>query len=183
METPSIFDQPLSDLILSHTSRRIILRELHSTLTELDREIEKRCNDYLSDPSKMDESSMLYQTARNYASANLSRRPLIVALKTIEAVLGNPNFLREYYIILVIFVQFKDVVKSHVAPHTLEPVFRRYFNDFYFRFQTFTPGSKKMQTAEQFIQAEFSLLLTAISIMRTQPSIFDQGGEPQVRGQ
>jgi hypothetical protein len=166
-EGTNVLSHNLFDLVLSPEIRRKILLELRHCLFELDRRIVEISQAYLND--NPDESSMRYQTSRSYLSENYSRRPLFVAAKTVDGVLENPCFLREFYLVLVVFLQFKDVVKKYVAPNTLEPVFRRYFCavPFYTRFITFTPNATRMQTVDSFVREEFSLFLIAISVTKT----------------
>jgi hypothetical protein len=154
---------PLHEIILNAAQRRLIILELKKCLHELDDLIAKKCHEYLS--QSPDVQSMLYQTAKSYLRENSMRRPLHTSLQTLNVVLANPNFLREFYIILVIFIQFKDVVKKDIAPHTLEPVFRRYFGSpsFYSRFKTFMPNGKNIKTVHDFIQTEFSHFLISIN--------------------
>jgi hypothetical protein len=166
-EGVNVLSHNLFDLVLSPGIRRKVMLELRHCLFELDRRIAEMSQAYLD--GSPDESSMLYQTARSYLSENYTRRPLYVAAKTVDGVLDNPCFLREFYLVLVVFLQFKDVVKKYVAPNTLEPVFRRYFCavPFYTRFNTFTPNATRMQTVDSFVREEFSLFLIAISVMTT----------------
>lgn len=155
----------LFELVLKSDLRRNVLEELRNCLYELDGKIVEKCEAYLK-KADADQTSMIYQTSRNYLRDNFSRRPLYVAIKTIDSVLANPNFLRELFIILVVFIQFKDVVKKSVAPNTTEPIFRCYFGNpaFYSRFKTFLPEhGSKMQTVDSFIREEFSLLLIAFN--------------------
>jgi len=156
-------EHSLQDLVLIPALRRTLLQELRHCLFELDRELVDRCKAYLE--GSPDEASMLYQTARSYMSEKYTRRPLYIAVHAIDTVLANPNFLREFYLILVVFVQFKDLAKKTVATHTLAPIFVRYFHTFYSRFHTFMPGSARLQTVDAFIRSEFSLLLIATSIL------------------
>ena len=126
----------LFELVLKSDLRRNVLEELRNCLYELDGKIVEKCEAYLK-KADADQTSMIYQTSRNYLRDNFSRRPLYVAIKTIDSVLANPNFLRELFIILVVFIQFKDVVKKSVAPNTTEPIFRCYFgNPAFFNLET-----------------------------------------------
>jgi len=152
----------LSPLILDAKKRRAVLIELRETLIAIDQEIVEQSKTYLKE---IDISSMAYQTVRTYLSSNECRNPLYIAINTIDTVLKAPNFMKEFYIILVIFVQFKDVVKKYIAPLTPEPVFSKYFNfvSFYSRFITIMPNNKNMQTVTEFIHNEFSLFLTSIN--------------------
>ena len=163
-EDVNVLSHSLFELILNPYRRTAILHELKNCLKIIDEHIVKKSNAYLdNDP---DVHSMVYQTARNYLRNNYTRRPLYVAIQSISSLIANPNFFREFYVLLTIFVQFKDVVKKDVAPHTTEPVFRQYFGrpDFYSRFKTFMPEGEKLQTVNAFIQTELSLLLIALNI-------------------
>jgi hypothetical protein len=153
----------LRELILTQNRRHDILKELRHCLFVLDNKIVQKCSDYLE--TNPDADSMVYKTARNYLRKNFSRRPLFIAIHTIDQLLANPNFLREFYVILVVFVQFNNAAKKSVCPHTIEPVFGRYFGQpsFYPRFQTFMPNSQRIQTVDQFIRTEFSHLLVSLN--------------------
>lgn len=156
---------PLQELIFNSTRRREVLIELRHSLFVLDQMLIDKCRSYVkNDP---DTSSMVYQSARSYMTDNFMRRPLFIAVHAIDLVLANPNFLREFFIVLVVFLQMTDQVKNHVAPKTLEPVFRRFFASpsFYSRFQTFMPGNDNLQSVDAFIHAEFSQLLIATSLV------------------
>lgn len=160
----SVLEHSLFDLILNPSQRTKIIHEFRNCLHELDARIVIKCQEYLS--NNPDVNSMIYQTARNYLRDNYMRRPLYVSVQTLSKLLANPNFFREFFTILVVFVQFRDVAKQDVAPHTIEPVFRRYFSNpnFYSRFLTFMPDGKKNQTVDSFIYAELSHLLVALNI-------------------
>ena len=164
-----VLDYSLFDLILNPLNRTSVINELRECLHRLDLMIVTKCQAYLADDP--DTNSMVYQTARNYLRENYTRRPLYISIQTLSKVLVNPNFFKEFFIILVVFVQFKDVVKRCIAPNTIEPVFRRYFGkpSFYSRFKTFMPEGKKNQTVDNFIQSEFSLLLIALNIGKSLP--------------
>lgn len=156
---------PLQELIFNPLLRRNVLLELRHCLFVLDQRLIDKCRLYLAnDP---DTSSMQYQSARSYMTDNFMRRPLFIAVHSIDLVLANPNFLREFFLVLVVFLQMTDQVKLHLAPKTLEPIFRRYFASpsFYSRFQTFMPGSEHLQSVDAFIHAEFSQLLIATSLL------------------
>lgn len=163
-EEKNVLAHSLFDLIINPVHRTAILHELRACLHDLDARIVTLCQTYLE--NNPDVNSMLYQTARNYLRENYMRRPLYISIQTLSKLLANPNFFREFFAILVIFVQFRDVVKNDVAPHTIEPVFRRYFGSpsFYSRFLTFMPDGKKNQTVDSFIHAELSHLLVAVNI-------------------
>lgn len=152
----------LSPLILDPKNRRAVLIELRHTLLAIDKQIVDQSKTYLNG---IDISSMAYQTVRTYLSSNECRNPIYIAIHTIDSVLKTPNFMKEFYIILVIFVQFKNVVKKYIAPLTPEPIFSKYFNyvSFYSRFTTIMPNNKNMQTVTEFIHNEFSLFLTSIN--------------------
>jgi hypothetical protein len=155
-----IFGTSLENLILDPNHRRNILLELRRFVLLLDKEIVDLSHEYLNAP---DEESMIFRAASTYLRENMTRRPLFVVAHTLSTVLANPNFLQEFYLILMIFVQFKDVAKEMVAPFTLKPIYLRFFNGFYHRFTTFVPGASKLQTVDDFIRNEFMLLLTCIS--------------------
>lgn len=157
---PDIFGTSLENLILDPIQRRNLLLELKRAILLLDREIVDICTEYLKNP---DEESMIFRAASTYLRENITRRPLFVVAHTLSKVLANPNFLQEFYLILMIFVQFKDIAKEMVAPFTLQPIYLRFFSGFYARFSTFVPGASKLQTADDFIRNEFMLLLTCIS--------------------
>ena len=156
---------PLQDLIFNTDRRREVLVELRHSLFVLDQTLIDKCRSYIE--NNPDTSSMVYQSARSYMTDNFMRRPLFIAVHAIDLVLANPNFLREIFIVLVDFLQMTDQVKMHVAPKTLEPVFRRFFASpsFYSRFQTFMPGNDHLQSVDAFIHAEFSQLLIASSLV------------------
>lgn len=159
------FVHPLQDLIFTPKYRRGLLLELRHTLFSLDKQIVDKCNVYLAQP---DTGSMLHQNVLTYMQGNHTRRPMFVAVCILDKVLSNPNFLQEFYILLVIFLQFTDIAKKEVAKHTLEPIFTRFFYcnpNFYSRFKTFVPGALPMQTVNQFIRNEMSLLLVATSVL------------------
>jgi hypothetical protein len=157
-------EHPLQDLVFNPVLRRAILSELRHCLFVLDKKLIDRCKLYASQCK--DTTMMEYQAARSYMTDNFTRRPLFIAVHAIDLVLANPNFLREFYLVLVVMLQFRDQVKLHTAPRTLEPVFRRFFASpsFYSRFQTFMPGSDPLQSVDEFIREEFSLLLLATSL-------------------
>lgn len=160
-------EHPLEELIFNSSRRRDVLLELRHCLFVLDQQLIDKCKTYLeNDP---DTSSMVYQSARSYMTNNFMRRPLFIAVHAVDLVLANPNFLREFFLVLVVFLQMTDQVKLHLAPKTLEPVFRRYFASpsFYDRFQTFMPGSDPLQSVDMFIHAEFSQLLIATSLLNS----------------
>lgn len=156
----------LAALVLEPSHRRNIVLELRYCLYLLDRQIVKKCQEFLN--TSPDESSTTYQSARSYLGNNYTRRPLYVAAHALDYVLANPNFFKEFYIFLVVCIQFTDVAKKYIAPYTLEPVFRNFFKSsgsisFYSRFQTFMPNAKIMQSVDKFIMDEFSLFLIAIN--------------------
>jgi len=154
----------LQELIFDSKNRRNVLLELRHCLFVLDQRLIDKCHLFLE--NEPDTSSMVYQSARSYMTDNFMRRPLFIAVHAIDLVLANPNFLREFFLVLVVFLQMTDQVKLHLAPKTLEPVFRRYFAapSFYSRFQTFMPGSEPLQSVDAFIHAEFSQLLISASL-------------------
>ena len=160
-QTDHPLEHPLQDIIFNAGLRRNVLLELRHALFVLDQDLIDKCNAFVE--TKPDTTTMLYQSARSYMTDNFTRRPLFIAVHAIDLVLANPNFLREFFLVLVVFLQFHDQVKRHLAPHTLEPVFRRFFSGFYDRFRTFMPGSDPMQSVDEFIRSEFSLLLMASS--------------------
>ena len=161
----SVFSHSLEQLVFDGGLRQNAVRALRNYLIDLDRAIVDACHHYKE--TNTDTESITYQNAQGYLRDSIRRRPLYIAIHALEKLLVNPNFFREYFILLVILLQFKDIAKTYVAPHTLQPVFARYFGNpgFYTRVHSFLPGPKFRHNANEFIQSEFSQFLVCVSYL------------------
>lgn len=166
LDFTSVFSHPLQNLVLDTKLRNNALRALRNYLIDLDRAIVNACYAFIA--TSTDEASITHKNAHGYLQDSIVRRPLYIAIHALEELLVNPNFLREFFILLLIFVQFENIAKKYVAPHTLQPVFMRYFGHpgFYSRFHAFQPGTAFRHSANQFVFEEFSHFLVCITYLR-----------------
>lgn len=176
--TPSITHISLDGLLLDPRARRRALQELLECLYIVDEHLSRLCNEHLQcQDSDAECTSTQHDVAVARAETSMSFRSIVTSISIVQDVLVHPNFLKEFYLILVMFRMFDHFVDEAICPCTFEPVMARFFGDIhnpqrqphlYGRFETIIPSDyRPLTSAHEFTMDQFLLFWVAHSLTMT----------------
>ena len=156
----------LDDLILKPDLRRILLQELLHTLYVLDEMLVDKGKQYLEIHHDTQKSG-LYADVKKYITDSPTIRPFSVAAFYVQSVLNEPNFLREFFLVLMILTQFENlhlIVRSYTHPLLYNHYFQCTDYLMYERLKTLVPGNiEPLKTPDNFIRDELAFFLVCLS--------------------